>query len=105
MLAAVIGIVGVAMALVTRTVTQPGTFHAFQGTADAYRTPGSIISNALALDARAIMQVAVIVLIATPVLRVAATCWLFLRRKEWTFVVISLIVLGGLALGLVGVIG
>ncbi len=103
-LAAVIGIVGVIMALVTRTATPSASLHIFQGTADAYRTPSAIISNALALDARAIMQVAVIVLIATPVLRVAATGWLFLRRKEWTFVVVSVIVLAGLALGLTGLI-
>ncbi len=103
-LAAVIGVVGVCMALITRTATQPATLRTFQGTGEAYRTVGSVISNALALDARAIMQVAVIVLIATPVLRVVVTCLLFVRRREWVFVVVSLIVLGGLALGLTGVI-
>lgn len=104
LLAAFLGIVGVIMALATKTVATHASLREFHGAAGAYRTPGSIFSNALALDAKAIMQFAALVLIATPVMRVLATFILFAKHKDWLFVAVSAIVLCGLALGLVGII-
>ncbi len=53
-------------------------------------------------DALAIMQAGVILLVLTPVARVAATLATFASRRDWLYVAISAIVLGILCVGLAG---
>jgi len=66
----------------------------FVGTAEYLREFGTIISNVLLFDGAAIIQLGVIILIATPVLRVAFSAVAFLLEKDYMYVVITLIVLG-----------
>lgn len=64
---------------------------------------GSLLGRARVLEARAIMQCGVLLLVLTPVARVAATLIAFLARRDWLYVAVTLVVLGTLAAGLAGV--
>lgn len=68
------------------------------------RSPTDILRGAAALDPLAVIQLSVLILIATPVLRVVAALLVFAAQRDRLYTVISLIVLAGLALGLAGVI-
>lgn len=65
----------------------------FTGVAVYLRELSTILPRALSLDGAAIIQVGVLVLIATPVLRVAFSAIAFLIEKDYMYVVITLIVL------------
>jgi len=66
----------------------------FPGVAGYLRELSSILPRILDLDGAAIIQLGVVVLIATPVLRVAFSAIAFLIEKDYMYVVITLIVLG-----------
>ncbi|HEY9791173.1 MAG TPA: DUF1634 domain-containing protein [Candidatus Obscuribacterales bacterium] len=57
------------------------------------RTLSGILTLAFKGDGEGIMQLAVVVLLATPFLRVVASLLMFLREKDWKYVVVSLVVL------------
>ncbi|CAG1002846.1 hypothetical protein PHYC_03024 [Phycisphaerales bacterium] len=64
---------------------------------------GGLAGRLIALDPPAVMQFGVLLLVLTPVARVAATLVAFLARRDWLYVAITLIVLGTLAAGLAGI--
>jgi len=100
-LAGVVGVAGVAMMLANRGGGSV-SLKEFAPAAEGLRHPASIMRAAFRGEALAVMQCAVIVLIATPVLRVATAAVLFLVERDWLYVAMSALVLVGLALGLVG---
>lgn len=53
-----------------------------------------IFAGALHLQAGAVIQLGVLLLIATPVARVAFSVFAFAAQRDWTYVTITLIVLG-----------
>lgn len=65
----------------------------FPGVAQYLRSFSSIFENVLAFDGAAIIQLGVIILIATPILRVAISVFAFLFEKDYLYVTITLIVL------------
>jgi uncharacterized membrane protein len=67
-----------------------GTFH---GAPAVDRILGQIVTSAFALRARSIIQLGVLLLIATPVLRVALSLVGFALERDWHYVVITIIVL------------
>lgn len=73
------------------------TFHAEPA---PLRSMAGIWREVLAGDARGIIQLSVLAMIATPVLRVAFAVYGFARRKQWLFVAVSLTVLALLSYGL-----
>lgn len=54
------------------------------------------------LHSRAVIQVGLLVLIATPVARVVFSVWAFARQRDWVYVVVTLIVLALLLFSLLG---
>lgn len=78
----------------------PGQFSTFVQQPADLRTVGGIVKLALTGDAQGIMQLAVVMLVATPFLRVVAGCIMFARERDFKYVVISLIVLSALICGL-----
>jgi uncharacterized membrane protein len=64
--------------------------------------PAAILAGTLRGDAPAVMQLAVLVLIATPVLRVALAALAFAAERDRLYVAVSLVVLLGLVAGLAG---
>jgi uncharacterized membrane protein len=76
-----------------------GTFH---GEQEALRNLFGIIAGALHLSGRAIIQLGVLILIATPVARVAFSAVAFAIERDFLYVWITLFVLGILLYSLVG---
>lgn len=65
----------------------------FQGEPSDLRYIGAIFRDGLDLHARGIIQLGLLLLIATPVARVLFTVIAFAYERDWTYVVITLIVL------------
>jgi uncharacterized membrane protein len=74
----------------------------FHGVPDTLKHPAGIWEGVLAGRGRAWIQFGLLVLIATPVSRVAFSVFAFERDHDWTYVVITLIVLAVLVSSLVG---
>jgi uncharacterized membrane protein len=77
-------------------------YSTFTGSAEYLRSVQGIIRSALSLNSAAIMQLGILVLISIPVIRVAVFLFSFLRERDWTYVIISTIVMGILLYSLLG---
>jgi len=100
LVAAAVVIVG-AVGLLARYGGQPADFHVFHGTSSALRSVGAVVRGALALDSRAVVQLGLVLLIATPVARVALTLVAFLIQRDRLYVLVTAIVLVLLLYGLI----
>ena len=100
-LAAVFVMVGGAIYL-ARHQTPVTNYHVFQGEPEELRTVPGIFHEALALHGRGLIQLGLLILIATPIARVAFSVVAFLYQRDWTYVVVTLIVLGLLVYSLLG---
>jgi uncharacterized membrane protein len=100
LVAAAVVIVG-AVGLLARYGGQPAGFHVFQGASSEFRSVGAIVRGALALDSRAVVQLGLVLLIATPVARVALTLVAFLVQRDKLYVLVTAIVLALLLYGLI----
>lgn len=79
----------------------PAAFSVFRGEPAALRSIGGIIRAAPSLDSTAIVQLGLLLLILTPIVRVAFTLVAFALQGDRTFVVVTAIVLVLLLVGLV----
>jgi uncharacterized membrane protein len=99
LLSAVVVIVGGVLLL-----RQHGGDHAvyspFKGEPEYLRSLAGIVKGAFALDSLAIVQLGLVMLIATPVLRVAFTLVAFAIQRDRAYVLITLLVLAVLMYGL-----
>ena len=77
-------------------------YHVFRGQPAALSTLRGIVAGAVTLDARAVLQLGVLALLATPVLRVAFSLVAFVIQRDRMYVVITSIVLALLAFSLLG---
>lgn len=75
-------------------------FRTFESSAHA--SVFSVFRDAFRLDGAALMQLGVVLLILTPVARVFFTLVAFLARRDWMYVVVTVIVLSVLIYGLLG---
>src|SRR6266852_8260839 len=79
-----------------RHSTPVTNYHVFQGEPAELRTVPGILHEALALRGRGLIQLGLLILIATPIARVAFSVLAFLYQRDWTYVVVTLIVVGPL---------
>jgi uncharacterized membrane protein len=77
-------------------------YRVFQGEPEELRKVSGIFHEALALRGRGLIQLGLLILIATPIARVAFSVVAFLYERDWTYVVVTLIVLGLLIYSLLG---
>ena len=98
--AAVVTIIG-AIILLTSIGGSTADFRVFRGASSNLRSVGAIVRGVAALDGRAITQLGLVLLILTPVARVALTLWAFLRQHDRLYVLVTTIVLALLLYGLV----
>jgi uncharacterized membrane protein len=83
----------------------PGTvrdYHVFHGEPAEYKSVSAIADEAMELRGRALIQMGLLVLIATPIARVVFSLMAFLWQRDWTYVVVTAIVLGLLIYSLFG---
>lgn len=74
----------------------------FRGEPSDLRHIKEIISNAVSLHSRGIIQLGLLILIATPILRVGLSSVAFFKERDFMYMVVSLIVLSFLLFGLMG---
>jgi uncharacterized membrane protein len=77
-------------------------YHAFRGEPTDLKTLRGIWGDALRLSGRGIIQLGLLLLIATPVARVAFSVWAFAAEHDWMYVGFTLIVLAILVSSLAG---
>jgi uncharacterized membrane protein len=80
----------------------PASYRVFQGEPSELRQPGGIIHGAFAFSSRGIMQLGILLLIATPIFRVAFSVFAFLAEKDRMYVIFTLIVLCVLLYSVIG---
>ena len=71
----------------------PADFRVFRAEPSGLQTVGGIVRGALALDSRAVVQLGLVLLIATPVARVALTLVAFVLQRDRLYVPITATVL------------
>jgi uncharacterized membrane protein len=77
-------------------------YRVFQGEPAELRTMRGILRDAFAWHGRGLIQLGLLLLIATPVARVAFSVGAFLYERDWKYVAVSLLVLGLLFYSLFG---
>jgi uncharacterized membrane protein len=80
------------------------SYQQFHGEAASLTSIGGVIRGAVALDPLALMQLGLLILIATPVARVLFAAFAFAVERDWMYVVVSLIVFTVLLATLTGVV-
>jgi uncharacterized membrane protein len=80
-------------------------YHIFSGEPTDLRTISGIFADVRAFRARGLIQLGLLVLIATPVARVVFSLLAFMYQKDWKYVVFTAIVLGLLLYSLFGSTG
>ena len=101
LVSAVVVAVGLAV-LLARGGAAPVSFDVFRGEASALRSVRGVVRGALTLDGGALVQLGLVLLVATPVARVALTLVAFLRQGDRLYVGLTAFVLAILLFGLLG---
>ncbi|MBD1870549.1 DUF1634 domain-containing protein [Cyanobacteria bacterium FACHB-471] len=81
---------------------EPVNYHIFQGEPDMFRSPAGVIDAVLSGRRRGIVQLGLLFLIATPVLRVLVSFIFFIKQRDIPYVVITGLVISGLLYSLLG---
>jgi len=68
-------------------------YHIFRSEPNHLRHISGIIKASIDLDPAAIIQLGILILIATPVARVAFSVFAFAEEHDWLYVIVTLIVL------------
>src|SRR5262249_17856067 len=92
LLAAGVVLLGAALYLL-RHGGEPTDYKVVRGQPAAVRSPVGVILDALDGRARGLIQLGLLLLVATPVARVAFAAYAFARQRDHTYVVLTLIVL------------
>jgi uncharacterized membrane protein len=100
-LAAAVVLVGAVLYL-SRHGHEIPDYAVFHGEPESLKSPADIIQGVMQLNARAIIQLGLLLLIATPVARVAFSAIAFAIERDGMYVVITLIVLAVLLFSLFG---
>ena len=94
-------VIGGGIALLAAYGHHPADFRVFTDAASPLRSLGGIAGGAARLDSRAIVQLGLVLLIATPVARVALTLVAFLIQRDRLYVAVTTLVLALLLYGLI----
>jgi uncharacterized membrane protein len=101
LLAASLVLAGAVVSLAQHRGQRPD-YQVFRGEPRTLRGVEGIVRDALALDGPGLVQIGLLVLIATPVARVAFSVLAFAAQRDRKYVVITLIVLAVLGFSLFG---
>jgi uncharacterized membrane protein len=87
--------------LIRPGVTSPD-YRVFHGEPADLRSVPGVITEALSLQGRGIIQLGLLLLIATPIARVAFSVFAFAQQHDRTYVVVTLVVFAVLLYSLLG---
>ena len=99
--AAIVVLAGGIIYLIRYSTNLPD-YSVFQGEPAEFRSVGGIITAAFTFRSRGLIQLGLLLLIATPVARVAFSIFAFALQRDRIYIVITLIVLGVLLYSLAG---
>jgi uncharacterized membrane protein len=99
-LAAVVVLAG-GMAYLAAHGMHPAAFHAFRGEPAELRSLGAIVRGVTQWNSLGIIQFGLVILIATPIARVAFSLVAFALERDRTYVLITLVVLAVLLYSLI----
>lgn len=91
-----------AVVFLVRHGGEPPQYKIFRGEPSNLRHVGGIVTDAFSGHARGLIQLGLLLLIATPVARVVFSIFGFALERDHAYVLITLIVLGVLAFSLAG---
>jgi len=91
-----------AVVFLVRHGGEPPQYKIFRGEPSNLRHVGGIVTDAFSGHARGLIQLGLLLLIATPVARVVFSIFGFALERDHAYVLITLIVLGVLAFSLTG---
>ncbi|MBD2519727.1 DUF1634 domain-containing protein [Nostoc sp. FACHB-973] len=77
-------------------------YQIFHGEPPYFRSPEGVATAAFSDRRRGIIQLGLLLLIITPVARVAFSLFAFMRQRDTTYIIVTLIVLAGLLISLTG---
>jgi uncharacterized membrane protein len=100
-LAAVVVCGGGTLYLIRHGVTSPD-YRVFHGEPADLRSVPGVVTEALSLQGRGIIQLGLLLLIATPIARVAFSVFAFAQQHDRTYVVVTLVVFTVLLYSLLG---
>src|SRR5438105_527450 len=103
-LAAVVVLLGAAVYLSGHR-NSVSDYRVFQGEPEELRSVSGIFHQALAFEGRGLIQFGLLILIATPIARVAFSILAFLYQRDWMYVFVTIAVFGLLLYSLLGVHG
>jgi uncharacterized membrane protein len=101
LIAAAVVVVG-AVIYLSHYALQPADFSVFRGEAAALRTLPAIVKGAVHLGGKSIIQLGLLLLIATPIARVVFSVVGFAVERDYLYVALTLIVLAVLLYSLIG---
>lgn len=82
--------------------TEPANYAYFRGEPSVLRSPKTVLESALTGDVISIIQLGILVIIITPIARVALSALIFWERRDWAYVFFTLFVLTGLIYSFIG---
>ena len=81
---------------------EPAEYKFFRGEPSEFRSPAGVVNAVLSGSRRGIIQLGLLLLIATPVFRVIISLLTFLLKREFIYVIVTSLVLASLTYSLVG---
>lgn len=78
-------------------------YRTFTGQPDALTSVSAVARNAFHLHPEAMIQLGLLLLIATPIARVALSLFAFVKQHDHTYIIVTAVVLGILLYSLTGV--
>lgn len=88
------------MLYLTRHGLEAPNYHVFRGEPDFFRTPSGVATSIITGRYRGLIQLGLLLLIATPIARVVLALFVFLRQRDWTYMLVTFIVFTGLVVSL-----
>src|SRR5215510_6430564 len=101
LIAAMVVLLGGSLYLVRHGAALP-FYASFQGEPEELRRIPGILADAWALHGRGVIQLGLLLLIATPVARVVCAMVAFALQRDWLYVSVTAVVLSVLVYGLLG---
>ena len=101
LLSAGVIVLGAAVYLVRHGADLP-QYGAFRGEPSHLRSARGILADLLLFSGRGLIQFGILLLMATPVMRVLASLAVFLWQRDWIYVPVTLLVLCLLAYSILG---
>ncbi|PWG80177.1 DUF1634 domain-containing protein [Pararcticibacter amylolyticus] len=89
----------------TRHGAEVPDYKVFRGAPENLRHFPGILEGVMSFSGAAIIQLGVVILLATPIVRIFFSAIAFAIEKDYLYVVITLIVLGIIVFGMVGGLG